>query len=33
VPKQHNTRDENESIKAGKTPEGWDENTVRDAAK
>jgi transposase, IS5 family len=25
APKQHNTRDENEAIKAGKTPEGWDE--------
>ena len=24
VPKQRNTREENEAIKAGKTPEGWD---------
>jgi transposase, IS5 family len=27
--KQRNTRDENEEIKAGKLPEGWDENADR----
>ena len=26
VPKQRNTREENEAVKAGKTPECWDEN-------
>ena len=26
VPKQRNTRDENAAIKAGETPEGWDDN-------
>jgi IS5 family transposase len=33
APKQHNTRDENEAIKAGKTPEGWDENSTKNAQK
>jgi Transposase domain (DUF772) len=31
APKQHNTRDENEAIKAGKTPEGWDEKPTKNA--
>jgi IS5 family transposase len=29
VPKQRNTRDENAEIKAGRLPEGWDENADR----
>jgi IS5 family transposase len=29
VPNQRNTRDENADIKAGKLPEGWDENADR----
>ena len=29
VPKQRNTREENADIKAGKLPEGWDENADR----
>lgn len=29
VPKQRNRRDENAAIKAGATPEGWDENPAR----
>ena len=29
VPKQRNSRDENKEIKAGKLPEGWDENPDR----
>ena len=29
VPKQRNTRQENAEIKAGKLPEGWDENADR----
>jgi IS5 family transposase len=29
VPKQRNTREENKEIKAGRLPEGWDENTDR----
>ena len=29
VPKQRNTRDENKEIKAGRLPEGWDENPHR----
>ena len=33
APKQHNTRDENEAIKAGKTPEGWDEKPTKNAQK
>jgi IS5 family transposase len=33
APKQHNTREENEVIKAGKTPEGWEENPAKNAQK
>src|SRR5262249_21184393 len=33
APKQHNTRGENEAIKAGKTPEGGDEEPAKDAPK
>ena len=33
APKQHNTRDENEAIKAGKTPKGWDEKPTKNAQK
>jgi transposase, IS5 family len=33
APKQHNTREENEAIKAGKTPEGWEENAAKTAQK
>ena len=33
APKQQNTRDENEAIKAGKTPEGWDEKPTKNAQK
>jgi IS5 family transposase len=33
APKQHNTREENEAIKAGKTPEGWEENPAKNAQK
>jgi len=33
APKQHNTREENEAIKAGKTPEGWDEEPAKNAQK
>jgi IS5 family transposase len=33
APKQHNTRGENEAIKAGKTPEGWDEKPAKNAQK
>jgi len=29
VPKQRNTKDENEAIKAGKTPEGWESTRPR----
>jgi IS5 family transposase len=29
VPRQQNTRDENNEIKAGRLPEGWDENPDR----
>jgi hypothetical protein len=29
VPKQRNTREENKEIKAGRLPEGWDENLDR----
>jgi hypothetical protein len=31
APKQHNTRKENEAIKAGKTPEGWEEEPAKNA--
>ena len=33
VPKQRNTKDENEAIKAGKTPEGWEEHRAKNAQK
>jgi IS5 family transposase len=33
VPKQRNTKDENEAIKAGKTPEGWEEHQAKNAQK
>jgi len=29
APKQHNTREENEAIKAGQTPEGWRKSEPR----
>ena len=29
VPKQRNSREENKEIKAGRMPEGWDENPER----
>jgi len=33
APKQHNTLEENEAIKAGKTPEGWEEKPTKNAQK
>jgi transposase, IS5 family len=33
APKQHNTREENEAIKAGKTPEGWERKPAKNAQK
>jgi transposase, IS5 family len=33
APKQRNTREENEAIKAGKTPDGWEEKPARNAQK
>jgi transposase, IS5 family len=33
VPKQRNTKDENQAIKAGKTPEGWEEHLAKNAQK
>jgi len=33
VPKQRNTRDENEDVKAGKTPDGWDEKPAKNQQK
>ena len=33
APTQHNTREENEAIKAGKTPEGGEENAAKNAQK
>jgi transposase, IS5 family len=33
VPEQRNTREENEAIKAGKTPEGWEEQPAKNAQK
>jgi transposase, IS5 family len=33
VPKQRNTKEENEAIKAGKTPEGWEKQPAKDAQK
>ena len=31
VPKQRNTKEENEAIKAGKTPEGWEQQPAKNA--
>src|SRR5512145_1587346 len=31
VPKQRNTKEENEAIKAGQTPEGWEEQPAKNA--
>src|SRR2546429_3460806 len=33
VPKQRNTKEENEAIKAGKTPEGWEQQPTKNAQK
>jgi IS5 family transposase len=33
VPKQRNTKEENEAIKSGKTPEGWEEQPAKNAQK
>jgi IS5 family transposase len=33
APKQHNTREENEAIKAAKTPEGWEDKHAKNAQK
>src|SRR5262249_25076361 len=33
APKQHNRREENEAIKIGKTPEGWEEHLAKNAQK
>jgi transposase, IS5 family len=33
APKQHNSREENEAIKAGKTPKGWEEKPAKNAQK
>src|SRR5256886_10590204 len=33
VPKQRNTKEENEAIKAGKTPEGWEQQSAKNAQK
>jgi IS5 family transposase len=33
APKQHNSREENEAIKAGKTPEGWEKKRAKNAQK
>jgi IS5 family transposase len=33
VPKQHNTRDENEHVKAGKTPQDWKKNPAKNRQK
>ena len=33
VPKQRNTKEENEAIKAGKTPEGWEQQPAKNAQK
>jgi transposase, IS5 family len=33
APQQHNSREENEAIKAGKTPEGWEEKPAKNAQK
>jgi transposase len=31
APRQHNTREENAAVKAGKTPEGWEEKPAKNA--
>jgi transposase, IS5 family len=33
VPKQRNSREENDAVKAGKTPEGWEENPAKNRQK
>jgi hypothetical protein len=33
APKQHNSLEENEAIKAGKAPEGWEEKPAKNAQK
>ena len=33
APRQHNTREENAAVKAGKTPEGWEEKPAKNAQK
>jgi transposase, IS5 family len=33
APKQRNTKEENEAIKAGKTPEGWEKQSAKKAQK
>lgn len=33
VPKQRNTRDENKAVKAGKTPDGWEEKPAKNQQK
>jgi transposase, IS5 family len=33
VPKQRNTKEENEAIKAGKTPQGWEQQPAKHAQK
>ena len=33
VPRQRNTKEENETIKAGKTPEGWEQQPAKNAQK
>ena len=33
VPKQRNTKEENQAIKAGKTPEGWEQRPAKNAQK
>ena len=33
MPRQRNTKEENETIKAGKTPEGWEKQPAKNAQK
>lgn len=33
VPKQRNTREENEAVKAGQTPEGWEQQSAKNSQK
>src|SRR5438034_2823034 len=33
VPRQRNTKEENETIRAGKTPEGWEQQPAKNAQK